>query len=167
MITLYGFGRVHPGMIGEARDMRVQWPLFEMTMIDIGMRGKAAREGRATLVKEAGRWFDGLERRLDGREWIACDKFTVADILLATVLLVRRVHGRRHSPGHRLAGSPQHRSHAAVSAAKSLLRPGHCSPCVAAYAEALCAAAGRERCGHSLRVSTVSVPHFTRTHPCH
>jgi glutathione S-transferase len=172
MITLYGFGRVHPGMIGEARDLRVQWaleetglpyrvhaldyiageldapaysrlsyfrqvpvidddgfivgesgavllyiaekagklipadftgrtrvvqwcfaalvtverPLFEMTMIDIGMRGEGAREGRATLVKEAGRWFDGLERRLDGREWIACAEFTVADILLATVL---------------------------------------------------------------------------------
>jgi glutathione S-transferase len=86
MITLYGFGRVHPGMIGEAHDLRVQWPLFEMTMIDIGMRGEAAREGRATLVKEARRWFDGLERRLDGREWIACDEFTVADILLATVL---------------------------------------------------------------------------------
>jgi glutathione S-transferase len=172
MITLYGFGRVHPGMIGEARDMRVQWaleetglpyrvhaldyiagelegqaysrlsyfhqvpvidddgfivgesgavllyiaekagklipadfagrarvvqwcfaalvtverPLFEMTMIDIGVRGEAASERRATLVKEAGRWFDGLERRLHGREWIACDEFTVADILLATVL---------------------------------------------------------------------------------
>ena len=172
MITLYGFGRVHPGMAGEGRDLRAQWaleetglpyrvhaldyvagefdgpaysrlsyfhqvpvidddgfivgesgavllyiaekagklipadfagrtrvvqwcfaalatverPLFEMTMIDIGMRGEGAREGRATLVKEAGRWFDGLERRLDGREWIACAEFTVADILLATVL---------------------------------------------------------------------------------
>lgn len=64
----------------------VERPLFEMTMIDIGVRGEGAREGRATLVKEAGRWFDGLERRLDGREWIACDEFTVADILLATVL---------------------------------------------------------------------------------
>jgi hypothetical protein len=31
-------------------------------------------------------WFDGLERRLDGREWIACADFTVADIILATVL---------------------------------------------------------------------------------
>ena len=35
---------------------------------------------------EAGRWLAGLERRLDGREWIACEAFTVADILLATVL---------------------------------------------------------------------------------
>ncbi len=25
MITLYAFGRAHPGMIGEARDLRVQW----------------------------------------------------------------------------------------------------------------------------------------------
>jgi glutathione S-transferase len=37
-------------------------------------------------VRIAKRWLDGLERRLDGREWIACAEFTVADILLATVL---------------------------------------------------------------------------------
>ena len=29
MITLYGFGRVHPGMAGEGRDLRVQWALEE------------------------------------------------------------------------------------------------------------------------------------------
>ena len=172
MITLYGFGRVHPGMIGEGRDLRAQWaleetglpyrvhaldyvageldgpaysrlscfhqepvidddgfivgesgavllyiaekagklipadfagrtrvvqwcfaalatverPLFEIQMIDIGARGKGAGEQRAALVKESGRWLAGLERRLDGREWIACEVFTVADILLATVL---------------------------------------------------------------------------------
>ena len=172
MIILYGFGRVHPGMIGEGRDLRAQWaleetglpyrvhaldyiageldgpaysrlscfhqvpvidddgfivgesgavllyiaekagklipadfagrtrvvqwcfaalatverPLFEIQMIDGGMGGEGARERRAALVKQAGRWFDGLERRLDGREWIACAEFTVADILLATVL---------------------------------------------------------------------------------
>lgn len=172
MITLYAFGRVHPGMIGKARDLRVQWaleetglpyrvhaldyiageldspaysrlsyfhqvpviddegfivgesgavllyiaekagklipadligrtqvvqwcfaalatverPLFEMQMIDIGVRGKEAGEQRASLVKEARRRLDGLERRLDGREWVACEEFTVADILLATVL---------------------------------------------------------------------------------
>jgi len=38
------------------------------------------------MVKEATRWLKGLERRLDGREWIACADVTVADILLATVL---------------------------------------------------------------------------------
>jgi glutathione S-transferase len=172
MITLYGFGRVHPGMIGEARDLRAQWaleetglpyrvhaldyiageidapaysrlscfhqvpvidddgfivgesgavllyiaekagklipadfagrtrvvqwcfaalatverPLFEIQMIDGGMGGEGARDRRAVLVKEAHRWLAGLERRLDGREWIACEAFTVADILLATVL---------------------------------------------------------------------------------
>ena len=172
MITLYGFGRVQPGMIGEARDLRAQWaleetglpyrvhaldyiageldapaysrlscfhqvpvidddgfivgesgavllyiaekagklipadfagrtrvvqwcfaalatverPLFEIQMIDGGMGGEGARERRAVLVKEAHRWLAGLERRLDGREWIACEAFTVADILLATVL---------------------------------------------------------------------------------
>ncbi|MDN5849548.1 MAG: glutathione S-transferase family protein [Nitrococcus sp.] len=40
----------------------------------------------AVLVKDAGRYLAGLERRLDGREWIAREAFTVADILLATVL---------------------------------------------------------------------------------
>ena len=29
MITLYAFGRVHPGMIGEGRDLRAQWALEE------------------------------------------------------------------------------------------------------------------------------------------
>lgn len=29
MITLYGFGRVHPGMIGKGRDLRAQWALEE------------------------------------------------------------------------------------------------------------------------------------------
>jgi glutathione S-transferase len=172
MITLYAFGRVHPGMIGKGRDLRAQWaleetglpyrvhaldylggeldspeysrlsyfhqvpvidddgfvvgesgavalyiaekagklipadlagrtevvqwcfsavatlerPLFEIQMIDIGVRGKNTGEQRASLVKEAHRWLAGVDRRLDGREWIACDTFTVADILLATVL---------------------------------------------------------------------------------
>ena len=38
------------------------------------------------MVKEANRWFGGLERRLERRDWIACADFTMADILLATVL---------------------------------------------------------------------------------
>src|SRR5262249_7886243 len=29
MITLYAFGRVHPGMIGEGRDLRAQWAFEE------------------------------------------------------------------------------------------------------------------------------------------
>jgi glutathione S-transferase len=45
----------------------------------------------ATKVLEAtkqlsARWFKDLERRLDGREWIAHTEFTVADIAMASVL---------------------------------------------------------------------------------
>ena len=64
----------------------VERPLFEIQMIDGGMGGVGARERRATLVKEAGRWLAGLERRLDGPQWIVGADFTVADILLASVL---------------------------------------------------------------------------------
>lgn len=46
-----------------------------------------AAEKLATSVREiSGRWFEGVERRLDGRDWVACDDFTVADILMANVL---------------------------------------------------------------------------------
>ena len=48
-------------------------------------------ERKATVLdrevrKIAGRWLRGVEQRLDGREWIACDDFTVADIMMAGVL---------------------------------------------------------------------------------
>ena len=68
----------------------VERPLFEMSMIGIGVRGPGAREGLESLRKEASRWLGGLERRLEGREWIASDQFTVADILLATVIRAER-----------------------------------------------------------------------------
>ncbi|WP_027169408.1 glutathione S-transferase family protein [Mesorhizobium sp. WSM3224] len=172
MITLYGFGRVYPEMLGYGRDLRAQWaleeiglpyrfhaldfiageldspaysrvsafrqvpvidddgvivaesgaivlylaekagrlipadftgrmqvlqwcfaalatverPLSQIDGIDAGMGGVGAVERRAVLVEEACRWFARLEHRLEGREWIACETFTVADILLATVL---------------------------------------------------------------------------------
>jgi len=54
---------------------------------------KGADERRAKLVDWARLRFEQLERRLDGREWIACDDFTVADILLATVLRQVRTTG--------------------------------------------------------------------------
>ena len=37
-------------------------------------------------MKWANRVLGNLERRLDGRTWIACADFSVADILLASVL---------------------------------------------------------------------------------
>ena len=172
MITLYGFGRVFRPVIGETRDLRVQWaleemelpyrvhgldhtggehngatysrincfhlvpaidddgftvaesgaallylaekagklipsefegrmrvvqwcfaalttverPMLEIQLIDKFGGGEGAEDRRAEMVKQAGRWLDGLERRLDGCEWIACADFTVADILLASVL---------------------------------------------------------------------------------
>ncbi len=170
MITLYGFGRVIRKVIGETRDLRVQWaleelglpyrvhpldhtggeldspafaaisPFHQVPVIDDGGvviaetgaillylaekagvlpadgAGRAAivqwcfaalttveppiamiqlmdggglpagAEQRAALVAWSHRVLGGLERRLDGRTWIAADAFTVADILLATVL---------------------------------------------------------------------------------
>ncbi len=41
---------------------------------------------KANVCKLAGRWLGDVERRLEGREWIACDDFTVADIMMAGVL---------------------------------------------------------------------------------
>ncbi|MBC8119933.1 MAG: glutathione S-transferase family protein [Burkholderiaceae bacterium] len=80
----------------EGRTQVVQWcfaalttverPLMEIQLIDKFGGGEGAESRRAEMVEAAGRWFDGLERRLEGREWIACADFTVADILLATVL---------------------------------------------------------------------------------
>jgi glutathione S-transferase len=172
VITLYGFGRVFPPVIGETRDLRTQWALEEMglpyrvhgvdhtggehktaayeaispfqrvpaidddgfllaesgavmlylaekygqlipadfegrmrvtqwcfhalntiewatqqiQLIDKFGGGDGAAAQRVELVKQAQRSLGILERRLEDREWIACDDFTVADILLATVL---------------------------------------------------------------------------------
>lgn len=41
---------------------------------------------KAELRKLAGRWLGGVEHRLEGREWIAFDEFTAADIMMAGVL---------------------------------------------------------------------------------
>jgi glutathione S-transferase len=57
-----------------------------LSLIGLGDIAGLKDEGREQWIKIAKRWLDGLERRLDGREWIACKDFTVADILLATVL---------------------------------------------------------------------------------
>jgi glutathione S-transferase len=63
----------------------VERPMMEIQLIDKFL-GEGHEDRRAEMVKEAGRWLSGLESRLDGREWIACADFTVADILLASVL---------------------------------------------------------------------------------
>ena len=172
MITLYGFGTIFPGGVGETKDMRAQWALEEtglpyrvhaldhtageldgqafrrispfrqapvidddgfvvaesaavvlyiaekagtlvpadvqgrtrvvqwcfaavstvaptlmaLDVIDIFDRDNAARGVRTEVRKLADRWLEDVEHRLAGREWIACDDFTVADILMANVL---------------------------------------------------------------------------------
>jgi glutathione S-transferase len=57
-----------------------------LTLITLGDMVGMTDEGRAFWTKLAHRFLGDLERRLDGREWIACAEFTVADILLASVL---------------------------------------------------------------------------------
>ena len=170
MITLYGFGRVFRSVIGETRDLRVQWALeetglpyhvhpldhkggehkepaysqispfnlipaieddgltiaesgailvylaeksgkllpadlkgrmrviqwcfaalstVERPLLDIQLIDKFnydTQERRAKMVKEAARWLEGLERQLEGRDWIAAEDFSIADILLVSVL---------------------------------------------------------------------------------
>jgi glutathione S-transferase len=54
--------------------------------IEIFDQDKSATKVLAETRKLAARWFGHLERRLEGREWIARPEFTVADIAMASVL---------------------------------------------------------------------------------
>ncbi|MGE0798809.1 MAG: glutathione S-transferase family protein [Lautropia sp.] len=172
MITLYAFGNIFPGGVGETKDLRAQWALEELglpyrvhaldhaggeldsdayrrispfrqapviddggfvvaesaavvlylaekagklipadvqgrtrvvqwcfaavstveptlvclDLIDIFDSNDSAHEVSEQVRKLAGRWLGDVERRLERREWIACDEFTVADIMMAGVL---------------------------------------------------------------------------------
>jgi glutathione S-transferase len=80
---------------GEGRLRVVQWcfaaaatvsPALSMiAMVDAGFMGKDPA-GREFLVGLATRWLAGLERQLEGHDWITGDDFTIADIMLAHVL---------------------------------------------------------------------------------
>jgi len=80
----------------EGRTRVVQWcfaavstvepTLVCLDMIAIFDSGGSARKVTAEVGKIAGRWLGHVERRLEGREWIACADFTVADIMMACVL---------------------------------------------------------------------------------
>lgn len=88
-------GKLIPGDI-QGRNRVVQWcfaavgtvepTLTCLDLLGIFDSGKAARKLHVEVPKLACRWLGGVERRLDGREWIACADFTVADIMMAGVL---------------------------------------------------------------------------------
>ena len=88
-------GRLIPADF-QGRTSVVQWcfaavgtvepTLTCLDLIGIFDRTGGAGEVGAEVRKLAGRWLAGVERRLEGREWIACPDFTVADIVMAGVL---------------------------------------------------------------------------------
>jgi glutathione S-transferase len=87
--------RLIPGDV-QGRTRVVQWCFAAVatvgtTLVSLDLIGmfdpdKAAARLHAELPKLAGRWLGDVERRLEGREWIACADFTVADIMMASVL---------------------------------------------------------------------------------
>jgi glutathione S-transferase len=88
-------GKLIPGDV-QGRTRVVQWCLAAVSTVEptlvcldlIGIfdSGKAAQELHEQVPKLARRWLSDVERRLEGREWIACADFTVADIMMAGVL---------------------------------------------------------------------------------
>ena len=88
-------GKLIPGDV-QGRTRVVQWcfaaaSTVEPTLVCIDVIGifdpeKAAARLHEEVPKLARHWFGHVERRLEGREWIACADFTVADIMMACVL---------------------------------------------------------------------------------
>ena len=88
-------GRLMPSDV-QGRTTVMQWcfaavstvgPTLQcLDTIEIFDEDKNATKVLAETRKLVARWFGHLERRLEGREWIAHSDFTVADIALASVL---------------------------------------------------------------------------------
>ena len=88
-------GKLIPGDV-QGRTRVVQWcfaavasvgtTLVCLDLIGIFDSGKAAPKLHEDVNKLAGRWLRDLERRLQDREWIACADFTVADIMMSSIL---------------------------------------------------------------------------------
>ena len=86
-------GKLIPGDV-QGRTRVVQWCFAAVSTVDptftcldlIEIFDKDAVELKAQVRELAGRWLGHVERRLEDREWIACDEFTVADIMMACVL---------------------------------------------------------------------------------
>jgi glutathione S-transferase len=88
-------GKLIPSDV-HGRTRVVQWcfaatSTVEPTLVCLDILGifdseQAAPTLHAEVPKLAQRWLGDVERRLEGREWLACDDFTVADIMMAGVL---------------------------------------------------------------------------------
>ncbi|HEY0707927.1 MAG TPA: glutathione S-transferase family protein [Polyangia bacterium] len=78
----------------QGRTRVTQWCFAAVATIDptfasldlIGIFDPQNHKFEGEVRKLAHRWLTDLERRLVGRTWIACDEFTVADIMMAGVL---------------------------------------------------------------------------------
>jgi glutathione S-transferase len=64
----------------------VEPTLVCLDIVEIFDSENAAPQLKTEVRKLAGRWLGDLERRLEGRDWVACDEFTAADIMMAGVL---------------------------------------------------------------------------------
>ncbi|HYC69122.1 glutathione S-transferase family protein [Brevundimonas sp.] len=63
----------------------VEGPIQPLKLIDLGALGEPG-EVRGALTGWTHRLLGNLNRRLEGRDWIGTDDFTIADLLLASVL---------------------------------------------------------------------------------
>ncbi len=83
---------------GEAQVLRwcfaamnsVELPLLNLMLIDWAKKEDGPTRHRENTVAWAHRHLGNLERWLDGREYVATDSFTVADILMAHVLTMAK-----------------------------------------------------------------------------
>ena len=86
-------GKLIPADV-QGRTRVTQWCFAAVSSVDptfmcldvIEIFDPGADKLRTEVRKLAARWLGGVERRLDGRDWIACDEFTAADIMMAGVL---------------------------------------------------------------------------------
>ena len=86
---------------GEAQVLRwcfaamnsVELPLLSLMLIDWAKNEDGPTRHRENTVAWADRHLGNLERWLDGREYVATDSFTVADILMAHVLTLIKDDG--------------------------------------------------------------------------